>query len=115
EQALELRAPQQPPAQLGDVERLDAGAIAREYETPAARVPEGEREHPVETLDGAHPLLFVEMRDHFHVRARAEMMATCGELRRQPRGVVYLPVADHLDGPVLVAQRLVSAGYVDDR
>ena len=53
--------------ELGVVERLDADAIAREREAPRLRVPDREREHPPEPIDGIVAPLFVGVNDGFGV------------------------------------------------
>ena len=114
EQALGLRAPDQAITETRHVERLDADAIAAEHQTVRLRIPDGEGEHAVEPRRDVDALLLVEMRDHLDVGVGAQHVAACLELPRQLGGVVDLAVADHLDRAVLVAERLLAAGNVDD-
>src|SRR5262249_19826594 len=61
------------------------------------------------------PFLLVHVRDHLDVRARAQPVTARLELPHESRRVVDLAVADHLDGAVLVPERLLAAVDVDDR
>src|SRR5207302_2679931 len=61
------------------------------------------------------PLLLVEVGDDLDVAQRAEVMAAGDQRVAQRRAVVYLPVADDLHRAVLVAERLLPTGDVDDR
>jgi len=69
---LDLRAEEETPADIRPVERLLAYAIACEEQTFARRVPESEREHPVEEPQTSLSMARVEMQDHLGVAVRAE-------------------------------------------
>jgi hypothetical protein len=91
------------------------GAVAREEEPLAARVPDREREHPVEALDEGLAELLVEVDDHLAVRARAEGVPLRAQLVAQGLEVVDLAVDHDRDGAVLVDQGLRGLGReVDD-
>src|SRR3546814_8368679 len=55
EERLDLGSEEQRGAGLDVVERLDAEAVAGEPQRALAPVPDGEREHAVEALDGGGP------------------------------------------------------------
>src|SRR3954464_3710972 len=44
------------------VQRLDSEAVAREYETAARRIPDGDGEHPAQASGEAFAVLFLEMK-----------------------------------------------------
>src|SRR6185369_14552574 len=94
---------------------LLAEPVAGEDQGPRARIPEREAEHAVEGVEKAEAALLVEMWDHLRIASRAEAMTTREEVGAQDRVVVDLAVADDQDVVVLVAERLRSAGDVDDR
>ena len=96
-------------------ERLLAGPVTRQKQRPLARIPEREREHPVERLDRLVPALLVEVQDCLGVTLAAEPVPRL-ELLPQLAEVVDLPVEDEPQRAVLVRQRLVSRlAEVDDR
>ena len=97
------------------VERLDPVAVAREHEAAARRVPDRDREHPAQPLGEAGAVLLVEVDEHLGVGVRAEGVAGALELVAQLGVVVDLAVLDDDDAAVLVRDRLVAAGEVDDR
>ena len=97
------------------VERLDPEAVAREHEAPFACVPHRDREHPAQPLPQLRTPLLVAVREHLGVAARVESMSRALELVHQLAVVVDLAVLDDDDRAVLVRDRLVAAGQVDDR
>jgi hypothetical protein len=60
-------------------------------------------------------MVFVEVNQNFRIRARREPMTAADEALLQLLEVVDLAVHDDGDRSVLVEDRLVTAGYVDDR
>ena len=82
--------------------------VAREHEPAARAVPERDREHPLEPLDEARPVLLVEMRDHRRVAAPAHLVALRGEVAPELREVVELAVEDRDDVARLVRDGLVA-------
>ena len=63
----------------GVVQRLDAQPVADQHQPRAGRIPDGEREHPVQVLGAAIAPLQVGAQHHFGVAAR------CGTGARAPR------------------------------
>ena len=102
-------------ADVAVVERLDPVAVAREDEAAARRVPDRDGEHPAQPLGEAGAVLLVEMDERLGVGVGAEGVAGARELVAQLGVVVDLAVLDDDDGAVLVRDRLVAAGEVDDR
>src|SRR5947207_2377669 len=78
------------------------------------RIPDREREHPVEALDERLAIALVEMDNDLRVRARLERVALGSELVAQLREVVDLPVEDRPDPAALVALRLIPGDEIDD-
>src|SRR5262249_25942687 len=74
-----------------------------------------EGEDAVQALNGRKPLLFVEMHDDFAVALRAERVTAGLQSASELDVVVDLPVHDEDDRSVLIRQRLVPAGDIDDR
>ena len=72
EERLHLRRERQAVVVAIEEQRLLAGAVAGQQQTPLAGVPEREREHPFELVDERVAFLFVQMDDDFGVGVRAE-------------------------------------------
>ena len=115
QQRLDLGAEQQTGRRLRVVERLLAGAVARGQQRPRAAVPQRQREHAAKPAEKRLAVLFVGVRQHFDVGARVERVPLLLELAADLGEVVDLAVGDHLDGAVLVGERLLPAGEVHDR
>ncbi len=106
---------QQAPAVVADVQRLHAQPVAADDEAGPPRVPEREREHPVQVLDARVAVGLVQVQDRFAV-GRSPERVTLGDQRfAQLAIVVDLAVGDEPQRAVLVRQRLVTAADVDDR
>ena len=103
------------PADVAIRERLDPEAIACEHEPAFARIPDRDREHSTQPLPQLRTPLLVAVHEHFGVAARAEAVAGALELVHQLAVVVDLAVLHDDDGAVLVRDRLIAAGEVDDR
>ncbi len=88
--------------------------IAGEQQAPAPPIPDGEGEHPAEPLEHPLTVVLVEMDQHLGVGPGPEPMPLPLQLLVQTLVVVDLPVQDDDDAPVLVGERLVPAGEVDD-
>ena len=98
------------------VDRLLAEAIAREEQPLAPRVPDGEREHPVDALRKRFAPLLVPVDEHLGVAVAAEHVSVRNQLGAQMQVVVDLAVEGDPDGPVLVRHRLgAGRGEIDDR
>src|SRR6516165_4568430 len=116
EQCLGLRSERYATGNAGEIERLDAQPIACEHKPSATRVPQCDREHPVELVQKVEAAVLVQMDEYFSVGM------VCGEpvsgtLQRfaQLHVIVDLAVEDDRDGPILVEHRLVARCHVDDR
>ncbi len=97
------------------IQRLLAGAIARERQLARSLVPDRQREHAVELVDRAIAELLEEMHDDFGVGVRSELVAARDQALPDLAIVVDLAVEDQLHGAVLVADRLVGGGaQIDD-
>src|SRR6185312_12959494 len=96
------------------VERLDPEAVTRDHGAPLALVPHGGDELAAQVLAVALALTLVEVREHLGVAARAEGVAVCPQAVAERVVVVELAVLHGPHGPVLVGERLVAAGDVDD-
>ena len=92
-------------AELGDEERPDAEAVAREEELPLAPVPDGEGEVAVQPVEAGGAPLRVGLCDHLGVARGREPVAEALELRLQLDVVVDLAVLHHPVAAVLAPQR----------
>ena len=97
------------------VQRLDPEAIARQHESSLSAVPESDREHAAQAVDEAWTMLLVEMHQDFRVAPGRESVTARLERLHELLVVVDFPVLDDPDRFVLVADRLVAAGEIDDR
>ena len=114
QQGLDFGAERKRTVVLGVVERLDADAVSGEEQRPAASIPQGDAEHPAEVRERVLAPLLISVHDRLGIGIGVELVPVRGELRAQLAVVVNLPVEDHPDGSVFVANRLVAAGEVDD-
>ena len=89
--------------------------VARQQHALPAAVVNGESKHAVEPVGHVESVGFVGMHDHFRVALRLEHVAKRLQLGAQLAVVVDLAVEDDTDRAVLVEDRLVPAGQVDDR
>ena len=96
------------------VQRLDAQSVARQQQTPAARVIDRESKHAAQLLNTIASHLLVEMDDHFCVAVSVENVTAAFEIRTKLGEVVNFSVVDDTDGFVFVENRLVTSGEVDD-
>ena len=116
EQRLQLAGEQDPLAPL--VEPVDQGllaeAVAAEHQGAPGGVPDGQGEHAAEQGEHARALVLVEVDEHLGVAVGAEGMSARLEAVAEGGEVVDLAVEDGPDGAVLIGQRLVAAGKVDD-
>ena len=114
EDGFDLRAEHQTIADDRPVERLDPEPVARQQQSPPRPVPDRKREHAAEPLEGAISPLLVGVEDRFSVAAR--LVAVSGRLEESPdlRVVVDLAVENDPDAVVLVGQRLLTRGEIDD-
>src|ERR1700730_487316 len=92
EDGLDLGPEVQTSAGFGVVQRLDAEAIARHQERSRALVPDGEPEHPAQTLDGGRTPLLVRVSERLGVGAGVEAVTLRLELPPELAEVVNLSV-----------------------
>src|SRR5262245_8580627 len=71
----DLRAEDQRPARQGVMQRLFADAVTSQEETALAPVPDGEGEHPTQSLDASLTFVLIKMRDGFSVCSCAQLVA----------------------------------------
>ncbi len=115
EEGLDFRRERDEPVRTVDEQRLLAGPIARDRQATVALVPDRQREHPVELVDGVGALLLVQVDDRFRVALRSEPVAARDETRAQILEVVDLAVEDEPDRAVLVGHRLARVRrQIDD-
>jgi len=115
EQGLDLAAEDDPPAVLGEVQGAHPHAIAHQREPAAPAVPQRDGELAVEARERLFAPRLVGVDDHLGVAARAEGVSQSLELRAQLEVVEDLSVEDDPERPVLVGERLLAGGKVDDR
>ena len=114
EERFELGAEYQPIAQRRVVERLDAEPVTDEHEGLSRLVPQRDGEHPPEVMDEVRTVLLVEMNDRFRIGIGGETVPASLQIRSELPIIVDLAVEYDPDRPVLVRQRLMAAGDVDD-
>ena len=115
EDRLHLAREVEPAAMLCDVERTHAERISRQHQLRSRLIPERDRPLPVEAPEGALAPLLEGVDDDFGVAAGSEPMAEPLELVTQLDVVEDLAVEDDPQRAVLVRERLLAAGEVDDR
>ncbi len=96
------------------MERLHAEPIAREEKRLARAVPQDKREHATETLNTIRAPRLPTVNDHFGVGARAKGVPQRLQLGNELLIVIDLAVEYDDDGLVLVVERLMSGGEIDD-
>ena len=100
---------------LGDVEGLDAEAVAGEHEPPAVALGDGEREHADEPVDEPLAPRVVGLEDDLGVGGGEEAVARRGELLAELAVVVDAAVEDDREAEVGVHHGLAPrGGQVDD-
>jgi hypothetical protein len=114
QQRFDLAAEVETAFPLRIVERLLAGAVAREEQRPLRLVPQRNAEHAAQAPEGIFSPLFVGVDDRLGITGGRETMAERFELRAQLEVVVDLAVEDDPDRAGLVVDRLAAAGKVDD-
>jgi hypothetical protein len=114
QQRLHLRSEIEASVRLRIKQRLDAHPVAREQQRARPRVPDGQAEHPAQARDSRRSPLFIGVDDDLGVRGGPEAMPVTLELGAQLAKVVDLAVEDGPDRAVLVEDRLLSGGEVDN-
>ena len=114
EEGPELRRKQQPAIDLGVIERLDPDPVSGQEQLSSAVVPEREGEHATQIVDTPRPVFLVQVHDRLGVARRPEPVTAGLEVGPQLGEVVDLAVEDQPHRAVLVGDRLVAGGEVDD-
>ena len=114
-QRVELRRERELAVDVAIGERFDPEAVAREHESLFARVPHGDGEHTAKPLPQLGAPLLVPVNEHLGVAAAAEPVTCPLELVHELAVVVDLAVLHDDDAAVLVRDRLVASGQIDDR
>src|SRR5690242_20088399 len=78
-------------------------------------IPERDSEHSMQLRKTCLTELFIQVDDGFRVRPSPELMSARQIPAVQFREIVDLAVKGDPDGSILVGQRLVSPGQIDDR
>src|SRR5262249_43376626 len=101
--------------ELGNVQGLDAVAVANECQSLLEAVPDGEREHPVESAEGIWSPFGKRRQHDFGVGTRSEDSALRLQFRAQLEEVVDLAVVRQDEAPVRRKHRLLGGvGEIDD-
>nr|WP_254127036.1 hypothetical protein [Aquihabitans sp. G128] len=109
------RGEAEPPAHVGQVQRLDPQAVAAEQQAPAVTLGDGEGEHAHQPFDEAVAPLPVGLEQHLGVAVGEEPVALVGQLAAQLRVVVDAAVEGHGQAELGVVHRLLAGGReVDD-
>ena len=98
----------------GEVERLDAGAIARQQQPFRLAIPQRVREDSVEARDTGVAFERVKVQHHLGVAVRAELHTLLFEVGAQFLVVVDLAVVDDDVAAVGREHRLMAAAEIDD-
>ena len=114
EDRLELRSEDEPLRRVRVVEGLLSQPVARGEEAAARRVPDGEREHPVQARDAIRSPDRVRLEEDLAVGARREDVPGGLQLGADLQEVVDLPVEEERVGAPLALHGLVTAGEIDD-
>jgi len=96
------------------VQRPHPEAVAHERQPALTRLPPRERELPVEAIQRGEPVALEHLQDDLRVGQRRGDDPVARELDAQLRVVVDLAVVDD-ERAAVGADRLPSAGYVEDR
>src|SRR5262249_8414634 len=115
QERLDLRGERQAPGIQAVVQRLDPEPIAHQQETPSVAIPDGDREHPVQSLREGVAEFLVRSEHHLRIAARGERSTAPLELLAQLPEVEDLAVVD--DGPATICgqHRLVTALEIENR
>ena len=115
QQRLELAAEIQPASVVTVEHGFLTKPVTSQQQSLSSVVPQSEREHPPQPLHAIVAILFVEMDDDFGVAGRCQLMPAALQFSRQFAVVVDLAIENDLNRAVFIADRLTSAGQVDDR
>ncbi len=115
QQALELGAERQRAAVAAPVQRLDGEAVVGQHQAPAPGVPQGDREHAAQVREALEADVLVQVQDGLEIALGGERVTVARQALAQPAVVVDLAIANQHERAVLVSQRLLGVGDVDDR
>ncbi len=91
------------------VERLFAGAVARQKQRLALHVPNGERKHSVQACETIHAPALERFEDHLRIGLGGEHGALALQLVAQLAKVIELAVVDNPASARYIRHRLVRA------
>ena len=116
QQRFELGGEEHPAVrQEGIIERLLAEAVTSEEQRLLPGIPQCKGKLPVEAIETRRAPLLPGVDDDLGVAAGAEHVAQPCQLGHQRLEVIDLAVIDDTDRLILVEQRLVTGGQIDDR
>ncbi len=98
----------------GVVQRLLAEAVAGQQQAALAGIPDGKGEHAPKPLEALHALLFVQVNQRLGIAGGAELMPARHEIGAQFLVAVNLAVEDDPHRTVLIGDRLMAGGEIDD-
>jgi len=96
-------------------ERADAKGVSGQKETLRATVVAGEGELPFQVVYQSPSILFPKMNEDLRVGLGFETMPAVLQVNSEFPVIENLAVEDGYHGVVLVAERLLSSGEIDDR
>ena len=77
-------------------------------------IPQRNRELPIQVINESFAVLFIQVNDDFSVGLRIELVALLDQFVTQFNVVKNFAVEHHLDGPILVVNRLLASRKIDD-
>ena len=96
------------------IQRLDAQAVTRKEKHLLIAVPQGKRKHAAKMLHTGFAPLLPRVHDDLGIGTRAKGVTKALQFGNQFDKVVNLAVEHHHHAAVLIEQRLLTAGDVDD-
>src|SRR5262249_17272558 len=115
EDGLDFRGEPEPAAMAAEVQWAHAQPISRQRQLLPLRIPQRDRELAVEAREAAVPPLLERVDDDLRVGPGAKPVPGRGQLFTQLEVVEDLAVEGDPESAVLVAERLLSGGQIDDR
>ncbi len=97
------------------IDELDARRVTGNHQALASIIPDGETEHPVESIQYLGAPLFIAVNDDLGIRARAKDVSERLELASKLVEIVDLTVENDPDRFLLIRHRLMSACNIDNR
>ena len=96
------------------MQRLFPGAVAREKQRLVEAVPNRKREHAAQAAQHVRAVFFVAVQNRLRVGMRFERMPRLFERLPEFLKIVNFAVEDDVQRPVLVLNRLMPAGEVNN-